>query len=72
MRSSPGRCLPGVKKAGRMGGERVTVHNLKVFSIDPARQALILEGAIPGARGCVVTVRKAMKKRQKRAKGQKG
>jgi large subunit ribosomal protein L3 len=66
MRSSPGRCLPGTKKAGRMGGERVTVHNLKVVAVDSNKQTLIVQGCIPGARGCTVMVRAAMKKKIER------
>lgn len=76
MRTSPGRCLPGVKKAGRMGGENVTQQSLKIFKIDEARQVIIVEGAIPGARGGLVYVSKAKKKigidkKHKPAKGKK-
>jgi large subunit ribosomal protein L3 len=62
MRSSPGRCLPGQKKSGRMGYDRVTVENLRVFKVDEEKQVIIVEGAIPGCRGSLVYVRKAMKK----------
>ncbi len=68
MRSSPGRCLPGVKKAGRMGGERVTVENLRVVKIDLERQVIVVEGAIPGARGRLVYVTTAKKKMNKKKK----
>jgi len=47
--------------AGRMGGGRTTVHNLKVLRVDPENHILILEGAIPGAPTAYVTVRKALK-----------
>ena len=63
MRSTPGRCLPGVKKAGRMGGERVTQENLRVLQIDSDKGLLIVEGAVPGAKDSLVTVRVARKKR---------
>lgn len=66
MRSSPGRCLPGVKKAGRMGGERVTVENLRVVKVDADKQVMLVEGAIPGARGCLVYITTAKKKKQKK------
>jgi large subunit ribosomal protein L3 len=49
MRSTPGRCLPGGKKAGHMGAEQVTVQNLRVISVDIERHVLIVEGAVPGA-----------------------
>jgi large subunit ribosomal protein L3 len=66
MRTSPGRCLPGQKKAGRMGGETVTIQNLKVVKADEERKVLLIEGAIPGARGGLVYVAKAQKKASKK------
>ncbi|MGR3973685.1 MAG: 50S ribosomal protein L3 [Candidatus Rhabdochlamydia sp.] len=62
MRSTPGRCLPGVKKAGHMGDERVTTENLRVVRVDLEKQVIVVEGAIPGTRGGLVYVRAAMKK----------
>ncbi len=62
MRSTPGRCLPGQKKAGRMGGENVTLQNLRIVKIDEEKQVIIVEGAIPGARGGLVYISKAKKK----------
>lgn len=66
MRSTPGRCLPGQKKAGRMGHEHVTVQNLRVVGIDQERNLIIVEGSIPGARGSLVVVAPAMKKKNKK------
>jgi large subunit ribosomal protein L3 len=66
MRSSPGRCLPGVKKAGRMGGERVTVENLRVIKVDPVNQVIVVEGAIPGSRGGWVYITSSKKKSNKK------
>jgi large subunit ribosomal protein L3 len=66
MRSSPGRCLPGQKKSGRMGGERVTVENLQVVKIDEAKQVLVIAGAVPGARNSLVYVTASKKKRVKK------
>lgn len=65
MRSSPGRCLPGQKKSGRMGGERVTVENLKVVKIDEEKKVIIVEGAVPGARNSIVYVTASRKKTKK-------
>lgn len=62
MRSSPGRCLPGQKKSGHMGSERVTVQNLRVVKVDAENKLLLVEGAVPGATGCQVTVFKSKKK----------
>lgn len=62
MRTSPGRCLPGVKKAGRMGADRVTTQNLRVVRVDAERQVIVVEGAIPGSRGGLVYIMPAKKK----------
>ena len=66
MRTSPGRCLPGQKKSGRMGGERVAQQNLKVVKVDEVNQVLLVEGAIPGSRGGFVVVSPAVKKPSKK------
>ncbi len=68
MRTSPGRCLPGQKKSGRMGGERVTLQNLRIMQIDEEKNLIVVEGAIPGARGGLVYITKAVKKNQTQAK----
>lgn len=47
---------------GRMGGEKVTVQNLRVVKVDPERNLLLVCGAVPGARGALVTVRNSVKK----------
>jgi large subunit ribosomal protein L3 len=62
MRSSPGRCLPGQKKSGRMGGSKVTVQNLKVVKVDEPAGLILLEGAVPGPREGLVYLSKAIKK----------
>jgi large subunit ribosomal protein L3 len=62
MRSSPGRCLPGQKKSGRMGGDTVTLQNLRVVKVDEEKQVLIVEGAVPGARDGLLYITKAIKK----------
>jgi len=60
MRSTPGRCFPGGKRASRMGGDRKTVQNLRVVAIKG--NLLLVEGAVPGAPSGVVYIRKAKKK----------
>lgn len=62
MRSTPGRCLPGVKMAGQMGNERVTVEGLEVVKIDQERNILLVKGPIPGPNNGIVTLRKSLKK----------
>ena len=47
----------GMRMAGRMGGDRVTVKNLKVMQIDPQNNILLLKGAVPGRRGTMVEIR---------------
>ncbi|MBP6715392.1 MAG: 50S ribosomal protein L3 [Acidobacteria bacterium] len=59
--SFPSRVVKGMRAAGRMGGERVTTHNLKIVSIDPSNHLLVLRGAVPGAPNGVVIVRHALK-----------
>ncbi len=51
--------------AGRMGNDRVTVQNLRVLQIDLERNLLVLRGAVPGPPHSLVTVRKAIKTKQK-------
>jgi large subunit ribosomal protein L3 len=58
--SFPSRVVKGMRAAGRMGGERVTVHNLKVLRVDPDNHLLIVEGGIPGAPSGYVIIRKAL------------
>jgi large subunit ribosomal protein L3 len=58
--SFPSRVVKGMRAAGRMGGGRVTIHNLKVLRVDPDNHLLIVEGGIPGAPESVVIVRKAV------------
>jgi len=58
---TPGRTLPNLKMPGQYGNERLTVLNLKVAKILDDEQILLIEGAVPGARNGVVTVRGAVK-----------
>jgi large subunit ribosomal protein L3 len=51
----------GLRMAGRMGAERVTVQNLTVHSVDAERGLLLVKGAVPGAAGGVVLVTTAAK-----------
>ena len=59
--STPSRVLPGKNLPGHYGCEQVTVLNLKVVKVDTARNLLLIKGAIPGAKGSIVTVTSAVK-----------
>lgn len=59
--STPSRVFKGMKMAGRMGGDRVTVLNLLVHSVDAEKGLILVKGAVPGARGRLVFVRNAVK-----------
>lgn len=61
MRSTPGRCLPGGKRASQMGNVRVTVEKLSVVDIDEKANLLVVKGSIPGSKNSLVTVRSAKK-----------
>lgn len=54
----PGRVLKGTRMAGHLGSRRVTVRRLAVVQADPSRNLLLLEGAVPGATGTILFVRK--------------
>jgi large subunit ribosomal protein L3 len=58
--SFPSRVVKGMRAAGRMGADRVTTRNLKVVSVDSDQHLLVLRGAVPGAPGGVVIVRRAV------------
>ncbi|MFZ2555319.1 MAG: 50S ribosomal protein L3 [Minisyncoccia bacterium] len=52
-----GRVVKGMRMAGRMGGDRVTVKNLKVLKVDQANNTLMISGAIPGRPGTLIEIR---------------
>ena len=62
--SFPSRVIKGMRGAGRMGGGRVTIRNLKVLTVDADNHLLIVEGGIPGAPSSYVVVRKAVAKKK--------
>ena len=59
--STPSRVFKGMRMAGRMGGDRVTVLNLKVHAVDADKNLILVKGAVPGAKGRLVFVRNAVK-----------
>ena len=52
-----GRVVKGMRMAGRMGGDRVTVRNLRILQVDPTTSTLLISGAIPGRPGTLVEIR---------------
>ncbi|MDN6442485.1 MAG: 50S ribosomal protein L3, partial [Acidipropionibacterium jensenii] len=63
--STPGKVLKGMRMAGRMGNDRITVQNLPVHSVDSERGIILVRGAVPGAKGSLVVVRSAAKQAAK-------
>jgi len=58
--SFPSRVVRGMRMAGHMGADQVTVRNLKVLRVDPENNLLLVEGAVPGGPNSVVVIRKAV------------
>jgi large subunit ribosomal protein L3 len=58
--SYPSRVMPGMRAHGHMGVDRVTVRNLKVLKIDSENHLILVKGAVPGANGGYVVIRKAV------------
>jgi len=65
--SYPSRVIKGMRGPGRMGGDRVTVRNLRVLQVDAKQHLLIVNGAVPGAPGWLLMVRKAVAAKLQRA-----
>lgn len=59
--ATPGRTFRGHRMAGRMGGDRVTIQNLEVVSVDTEHGLLLVKGALPGSNGSIVLVKSAVK-----------
>ncbi len=57
--TSPGRVFKGKRMAGHMGNSRVTVRQLEVFEADPARNLMLVRGAVPGARNGLLLIKKS-------------
>jgi len=67
--ATPGRVFKGLRMAGRMGGARYTVQNVRVQNIDAEQNLILVRGAIPGPKGSLVLLRTAAKAKAKAAKG---
>ena len=56
--SFPSRVFPGMKMGGHMGSERVTVRNLEIVQVDAEDNVILVKGAVPGANGSYVMLRR--------------
>ena len=59
--SYPGRVFKGIKMSGRMGGVNVTVQGVKVVSVDPEKNLLVVKGSIPGPNGGTLFLKRTTK-----------
>ena len=60
--STPSKVFKGMRMAGRMGVEKVTVQNLTVHAVDAERGLILVKGSVPGPKGSLVVLRTAAKK----------
>jgi large subunit ribosomal protein L3 len=56
--SYPSRVFKGMRMAGRMGGDQVTIQNLQVLKVIPEHNLVLVKGSIPGAKGSIVIIKK--------------
>ena len=61
MCSNPGRVLKGKVLPGHMGVQKVTIQNLEVVKVDAEQNLILVKGAVPGAKGGLVTIRNSVK-----------
>lgn len=53
------RVLKGMRMAGRMGSDRITVKNLKIIKVDKEKNQMLISGAVPGRKGTLLEIRSA-------------
>lgn len=56
--SFPSRVFKGIRMAGRMGGDMITIENLLVLKVIPEKNLIVLKGSVPGAKGSYIALRK--------------
>lgn len=59
--TTPGRVVKGMRMAGHMGHERVTTQNLTIVRVEAEKSLVLIKGAVPGANGGLVIIRRAVK-----------
>ena len=52
------RTFKGTRKPGQMGNKQVTVRGLRIVRVDPVKHILLIEGAIPGSDGGLITIQR--------------
>ncbi len=60
--ATPARIFKGIKMAGRMGSDKVTIQSLKVVQADAEKSLLLVKGSVPGPKGGTVVIRNGIKK----------
>ena len=61
--SDPSRVYKGKGMPGQMGAKRVTIQNLEIVRVDAEKNLLLVKGAVPGAKKCLVTVKETVKQK---------
>ncbi len=56
--SDPSRVMPGMRMAGRMGGNRKKIQNLEIVKVMPEKNVILIKGSVPGAKGSYVVIEK--------------
>ena len=59
--ADPGKVIKGKKMPGQMGNKRITVQNLEVVKVDAENNLLLVKGAVPGPKKCLVTIKESVK-----------
>ncbi len=59
--TTPGRVFKGKGLPGHMGHVQVTIQNLEVVKVDAENNLLLIKGAVPGPRKCLVTIKETVK-----------
>jgi len=59
--TTPGRVFKGKGMPGRMGGKKVTIQNLEIVKVEADKNLILVKGAVPGPKKCLVTLREAVK-----------
>ncbi|MFA9376734.1 MAG: 50S ribosomal protein L3 [Lachnotalea sp.] len=59
--SSPSKVFKGKKMPGHMGAKRITIQNLEIVRVDAENNLLLVKGAVPGPRKCLVTIKESVK-----------
>lgn len=67
--TTPGRVFKGRKMPGRMGGQKITVKNLKVVNVDAEKNVILIKGAVPGKKGNLLIINKTKAADVKASKG---